>query len=108
MDGSWQIEAVGRRPGRLDVRPTIDVPVGASSATGAPASSAPPQEGALLVGVELLIVGAAAIGFAFWVAPRRRRLLRLAVPVGVAAIVGGSIVAGSGAAAMSAAVRNPI
>jgi mono/diheme cytochrome c family protein len=58
--------------------------------------------------VELLLVGAAALAFALWTAPRRRRLLRTAVPIGVAAIIGGSFVAGSGAAALSQTVRNPI
>ena len=108
MEGPWHIEAVVRRPGRLDVRPSIDVPIAASSPTGAPAVVAPPEQGAVLLGIELLAVGAAALAFALWIAPRRRPLLRAAVPLGVGAIIGGSFVAGSGAAAMNAAVRNPV
>jgi copper transport protein len=107
MEGPWRIEAVIRRPGVEDVRPVFDLAV-APVSTGSTASAPPIGQSALVAGIELLIIGFAALAFAVWVAPRRRRLLPLAVPVGIVAILAGSMVAGSGAAAMSATVRNPI
>jgi len=107
MEGSWRVEAVVRRAGREDARPAFDVPV-ASALAGTALGAPPVGEGRLLVGVELLVVGVGALAFALWVAPRRRSALPVAVPIGVVAIVAGSLIAGSGAAALSATVRNPI
>jgi mono/diheme cytochrome c family protein len=107
MEGPWRIEAVIRRPGMEDVRPAFDIVV-ASISTGSTLSAAPVGQSALFVGVELLLVGFGALAVAVWMAPRRRRLLPIAVPAGIMAILAGSLVAGSGAAALSATVRNPI
>jgi putative copper export protein/mono/diheme cytochrome c family protein len=110
MDGPWLIEAVVRRPGQDDVRPAFLLNVRAPAPSGGRVTSAPMAEGDILLGVELLLLGFGALAFALWRAPGRLPRVRLAIPIAVAAVLGGSLIAGAGFATLSAqgAGRNPV
>ncbi len=110
MDGPWRIEAVVRRPGSDDVRPTFDIQVRPPPIAGSRAAAPPLAEGDVLLGLELLLLGFGAIALALWSAPQNLRRVRVAVPVGVAGVLLGSLIAGGGFATLSAqgATRNPV
>ncbi len=110
MDGFWRVEAVVRRPGSDDVRPSFDVQVRPPAAVGGRATAPPLAEGDVLLGIELLLLGFGALALALWSAPHSLRRVRVAVPIGVAAVLAGSLIAGGGFATLSAqgATRNPL
>jgi copper transport protein len=110
MDGPWQIEAVVRRPDRDDVRPVFAVDVRPPAPNGGRVAAAPLAEGDVLLGVELLLLGFAVLGFALWTAPQNLERVRLAVPLAVAAVLGGALIAGAGFATLSTqdAGGNPV
>jgi copper transport protein len=110
MDGPWHVEAVVRRPGRDDARPVFAVDIRAPGPTGGRLTAAPLAEGDVLLGVELLLLGFGLLAFAVWSAPRNLRRVRLAVPLAVATVLAGSLIAGAGFATLSTqgAGRNPV
>jgi copper transport protein len=110
MAGAWRAELLVRRTGRDDVRSEAELAVGNPPSFGSAPTTAPAAEGRLLLGIEFLVLAAAAFLYAIWMAPGQARVLRLILPAGAAAVLAGSLMAGSGAAALRAAatVRNPI
>jgi copper transport protein len=110
MPGTWHIEAVVRRPGFLDVRPAVDVPIGMTSPAGPSPASPSLGEGALVLGIELLIVGLLAFAYVYWVAPRDRRRVPLPLTIAIVSLVMGSLAAGGGVGTLraGAGLTNPI
>jgi copper transport protein len=110
MEGPWRIEAIVRRPGTDDARPRFQIDVRSPAVAGSRATAPPLAEGDVLLGIELLLLGVGALGLAFWLAPRNLRRVRQVIPIGAAAVLAGSLIAGGGFATLSAqgATRNPV
>jgi copper transport protein len=110
MAGQWRVEAVVRRPGLADVRPAVDLPIGAASPSGPTPSAPTTGEGALVLGIELLLVGILSFGYVYWVAPRDRRMVPFPLAIAVASLVLGSLAAGGGVGTLraGAGLTNPI
>lgn len=110
MDGRWRIEAVVRRPGRLDVRPSFDVPVSAAVQDRASQATPPPAQGNLILGVELALVGLFLVGLLARTGGRRRRMIPVAFSSALLATIIGALVSVNAVRELSAASaqRNPI
>lgn len=106
VPGPWRIEALVRRPGREDVRPSFDVTIAQPLPPGPLAFAAQPAEGNLVFGVELAAAGIGLVTAAVWL--RRRPRARLLLPAAVASLLAGTIIGTSSLAALSATVRNPV
>ncbi len=110
MDGPWRVDAIVRRPGSEDVRPSFHIDVRPPAAAVGRTTGPPLAVGDVLLGIELLLLGIGALALAFWSAPRNLRRVRQIVPIGVAAVLLGCLIAGSGFATLSTqgVTRNPV
>ncbi|OGG45962.1 MAG: hypothetical protein A3F84_11625 [Candidatus Handelsmanbacteria bacterium RIFCSPLOWO2_12_FULL_64_10] len=103
--GPWRIEGVVRRPGKDDARPSFEVTIAPPLPPGPLAFAARPEEGNLILGAEIGLIG---LGVVVAVALLRITAARYVIPPSIGAVLLGGVMATSSYAVLASTVTNPI